>query len=315
MKNETSSQNNIETRTDPEDERITALAQKATSARDALFLLMSQRRDEPKTQQYGYGATMKRDDRDAITVFAKEPPITSFFFWDQTIQKTKKRLSTVRTISTMAKSRRIPLQQLLCVLLAVTTLLPAAQGFTGALRSRAKQALLEKVVAGAPESEVLGALQNVERLSLLQPGSARLDNPKLGGNWLMVWTTSASIAGKSRPKFLQTPTPPEQFLDVTNGKAVNAERVLFGIRNAVEAEITPATANKVRVQFKKFKIGPLLAFDAPEKFKGELSVTYLDDDMRISRGDLGNAFILLRESNSREEANRIWQEWRKSWKP
>ena len=114
-----------------------------------------------------------------------------------------------------------------------------------------------------------------------------------------------------RPAYLQTNTPPEQFIDIENGRALNAEKVL-GIRNSVEAELTPATKNKVKVQFKKFKVGPT-GFTAPEGLKGELSVTYLDDEMRISRGDQGNVFILLRESNKRREADKIWREWRKSW--
>ena len=128
----------------------------------------------------------------------------------------------------------------------------------------------------------------------------------------MVWTTSASIAGKTRPQYLQTNTPPEQLIDIDNGRAVNAENVL-GFRYGVEAEITPATRNKVKVQFKKFNVGPI-TFDAPKNLNAELSVTYLDEDMRIGRGDKGNTFILLRESNQREEADRIWTEWRKSWK-
>jgi hypothetical protein len=193
-----------------------------------------------------------------------------------------------------------------------TTKQHAADAFIiDSLRSRAKADLLELVRNGAPNEQILRQVANVERLSL---GEANLSNPLLPGNWLMVWTTSDSIAGKNRkPAFLQTQTPPEQLIDIENQKAVNAEYVL-GIRNSVQAEITPATKNKVNVKFKKFQVGPI-SFSAPEdRFKGELSVSYLDDDMRISRGDLGNAFILLRESNSRQEANELWKAWQKSWK-
>jgi hypothetical protein len=126
-------------------------------------------------------------------------------------------------------------------------------------------------------------------------------------------TTSNSIAGKTRPKLFQTQTPPEQLIDVVNGKAVNAESVL-GIRNSVRAEISPLTSNKVDVQFKEFSVGPISYKPEDGQFKGELSVSYLDEDMRISRGDLGNAFVLLRESTQRAEADRIWKEWKKSWK-
>ena len=97
-----------------------------------------------------------------------------------------------------------------------------------------------------------------------------------------------------------------------NLKAVNAEKVL-GIRNSVRAELSPLTKNKVKVQFKEFSVGPISYKPDGDKFKGELSVSYLDEDMRISRGDMGNAFVLLRESTQRKNANRIWSQWKKSW--
>mmetsp|Transcript_10240 Transcript_10240/g.16943 ORF Transcript_10240/g.16943 Transcript_10240/m.16943 type:complete len:201 (-) Transcript_10240:37-639(-) len=197
---------------------------------------------------------------------------------------------------------------LLALIVAAILLINPVDAFVGALRQPAKANLLDLVKSGASEDKIITALKGVERLSL---GDAKLSSPLLPGNWLMVWTTSDSIAGKSRAPLFQTPTPPEQLIDIENGRALNVEKVL-GIVNSVQADITPATKNKVSVQFKKFKVGPV-GFNAPESFKGELSVTYLDDDMRISRGDKGNAFILLRESNSRDEANEIWKEWRKSW--
>jgi len=185
---------------------------------------------------------------------------------------------------------------------------PALDG----LRSRAKTDLIDQVSSGASNDQVLEAVKNVERYSLFTDnGGANLNNPSLAGNWLMVWTTSDSIAGKSRPKPFRTPTPPEQFIDVENGRAVNAEYVL-GIRNSVEAKITPQTKNKVKVNFQKFQIGPLSFKPEAGRFNGELAVTYLDDDMRISRGDKGNAFILLKEATKRKEADQIWKDWRKN---
>ena len=46
--------------------------------------------------------------------------------------------------------------------------------------------------------------------------------------------------------------------------------------------------------------------------KGWIDITYLSDKVRISRGNKGTTFILLKESTQRKEANRIWKEWRKS---
>mmetsp|Transcript_27868 Transcript_27868/g.32987 ORF Transcript_27868/g.32987 Transcript_27868/m.32987 type:complete len:215 (+) Transcript_27868:103-747(+) len=185
-----------------------------------------------------------------------------------------------------------------------------AFAFADGLKDRAKAVLIEQVESGASNDDIFKAVREVEKFSIL--GGANLQNPLLPGNWLMVWTTSNSIAGKTRPKAFQTNTPPEQLLDLENGRAVNAEKVL-GIRNAVRADISPLTKNKVKVQFREFSVGPISFKPEGDKFKGELSVSYLDDDMRISRGDKGNAFVLLRESTQREAADRIWKGWKNSW--
>lgn len=179
------------------------------------------------------------------------------------------------------------------------------------MRSRVKAELLEIVASGASEKKILDAVKNVERLSLLR-GAPSLNDPLLSGNWLMVWTTSDSIAGKTRANVFQPRTPPEQTLDIENGRAVNAEYI-WGVRNSVEAKLTPLTKNKAKVNFQVFNVGPISFKPNPSRFKGELSVTYLDEEMRISRGDLGNVFILLRETPLRKEANEIWQKWREYW--
>jgi hypothetical protein len=46
------------------------------------------------------------------------------------------------------------------------------------------------------------------------------------------------------------------------------------------------------VQFKQFRIGGLIPVTAPESAKGKLDTTYLDEELRVSRGDKGNLFIL-----------------------
>jgi len=200
------------------------------------------------------------------------------------------------------------LRRALC---AAVVLARSAGGFVlDGPRSRAKADLLGRIAAGAAEARVLDAVRAAERLALWPS----LDDPRLPGNWLMVWTTSDGIAGKTRPGVFQTPAPPEQLLDLANGRAVNAERV-WGVRNAVEATLTPRTRNAVRVDFRKFSVGPAsFAPKDPARFRGELSVTYLDEEMRISRGDQGNVFVLLRETTQRKEADEVWRRWRKSWR-
>ena len=85
------------------------------------------------------------------------------------------------------------------------------------------------------------------------------------------------------------------MIDAINLKAQNSETVdygLFKIDRKVTADLTPISKSKVAVQFKQFSIGPLLKFNAPSSFKGELDVTYVDSNVRLSRGDKGNIFVL-----------------------
>lgn len=63
----------------------------------------------------------------------------------------------------------------------------------------------------------------------------------------------------------------------------------------VTAALSPQSDKLTNVQFKTFQIGPL-GFKAPEQLKGYLDITYLDDDLRLTRGDKGNIFVLTREA-------------------
>lgn len=62
----------------------------------------------------------------------------------------------------------------------------------------------------------------------------------------------------------------------------------------VHADLTPETKSRVAVQFKEFKLLGLITIKAPPSARGKLDTTYLDEDLRVSRGDKGNLFILER---------------------
>eukprot|EP00890_Picochlorum_soloecismus_P003562 jgi/Picsp_1/4206/NSC_01715-R1_probable plastid-lipid-associated protein chloroplastic-like len=116
--------------------------------------------------------------------------------------------------------------------------------------------------------------------------------PKLSAKWKLLYTTSDSILGTSRPPFLRPFGDIFQTIDAENLKARNQET--FPFFNAVEAELIPENKRKVKVQFKTFYLGSIIPVKAPPTARGELEVTYLDDDLRISRGNKGNLFILSR---------------------
>lgn len=116
--------------------------------------------------------------------------------------------------------------------------------------------------------------------------------PELSAKWKLLYTTSDGILGTSRPPFLRPFGDIYQTIDAENLTARNQETVPFF--NAVEAELEPVNKKKVNVQFKTFYILGLIPITAPASAKGELEITYLDEDLRISRGNKGNLFILSR---------------------
>ena len=182
--------------------------------------------------------------------------------------------------------------------------------FTPSIRNNVKGNLVQQIMSGAPDDVILSAIRRTELLNPTVTGAVR--SPLIEGNWLMIYTTSASIAGKNRPGIFQAPKPPEQLIDISRGAALNAETIL-GVTNAVAVDIAPKTRNKVAVKFTRFQLGPL-SFAAPAGLTGELETSYLDQTMRISRGDQGNVFVLLRESTERSIADAAWAGWRKGWK-
>ena len=121
-----------------------------------------------------------------------------------------------------------------------------------------------------------------------------LNSPLINAIWNLEYTTSDSILGRNGSKrigrILQTIDGPNLF-------AKNTETLSFlgflNVPRSVTAALTPMNGSKVAVQFKKFTVGPI-GFNAPDSFKGELDITYIDEDLRLSRGDKGNIFVLTK---------------------
>jgi hypothetical protein len=136
-------------------------------------------------------------------------------------------------------------------------------------------------------------LRLFERLEKLNPTKKTLKSDLVNGVWDLQYTTSDSILGRGGfPRvgpILQTINTRE--LTAENSEVVN----YFGVKvpRRISAALTPKTDQFTEVQFKRFQIGPI-AFNAPESFKGALDITYVDDSLRLSRGDKGNIFVLTK---------------------
>lgn len=169
-----------------------------------------------------------------------------------------------------------------------------------------KDALLEKIrpldfgrviVDSKEQQEEIDAL--ARQLEASYKSTSPLADPNLSGTWDMVYTTSESVLGTSRPQFLQS-SRIVQKLDIPNLRARNEETAALGplrLKFAVEAELTPVSDFRVDVNFLQFVILGFIKVDVEknDRFRGWLEVTYLDEDMRISRGNEGNLFVLVKE--------------------
>ena len=130
------------------------------------------------------------------------------------------------------------------------------------------------------ETEVEKLTQKLERLNPT-PGSVK--SSLINGKWKLLYTTSVQVNGANKLPIFR-PWANYQTIDTTTLTARNQESGPFF--NAVDAELTPVSRSKVNVQFVQFEaFGGVLKFPAPESAKGSLDTTYLDDDLRVSRGD------------------------------
>ncbi|GFP87117.1 probable plastid-lipid-associated protein 4 chloroplastic [Phtheirospermum japonicum] len=120
--------------------------------------------------------------------------------------------------------------------------------------------------------------QIVRKLEAVNPTKEPLKSNLLNGKWELLYTTSESILQSKRPKFLRSKQ---------NYQAINLDTL-----RAQNMQTGPFFNQKVAVKFDFFKLGGLIPVKAPETARGALEITYLDEELRVSRGDKGNLFIL-----------------------
>lgn len=175
------------------------------------------------------------------------------------------------------------------------------------VRATAKQQLLDAIRGGAGDFEVKRLFFALESMN---PVDRPLTSSLLPGDWYLAWTTSRIIAGAKRPTWLRPVDAPLQRLDIESLCAENAELLTpLRLRSSVDVELSRKAGDRgVNAKFTRFRIGPV-SVPAPDGLRGELDVTYLDEQLRLSRGDKGNFFVLLRNS---PEADELWCTFQKS---
>jgi len=144
---------------------------------------------------------------------------------------------------------------------------------------------------------------------------------KLDGNWRLLYTTSQELLGINRVPLLKLGQI-YQFVRVQTQQIYNVAEVsgipfLEGLVSVV-AQFEPVSERRVKVRFNRgiFGLQRLIGYQACDRFvqeieagkkftafdfaitradqKGWLDITYLDDDLRIGRGNVGSVFVLTK---------------------
>lgn len=150
----------------------------------------------------------------------------------------------------------------------------------------------------------------ISKLEALNPSTSPLTDTRLTARWKLIYTSSEAILGRSRFDAFRPKDDIVQKIDATKGRARNEETLIpisflpsFKIRNSVDARLEinleenerNQTKNRVKVFFEQFNIGPYIKIKTENE--NYLDITYLDDNMRISRGGKGNVFVLINNNS------------------
>ena len=195
-----------------------------------------------------------------------------------------------------------------------------------------KKAELLEAIAGKNRGLLADEIDNVRVLSAIQELEDYNPTPKpiaakelLEGDWRLLYTTSKGILGLDRfPLFKLGQI--YQCIRTAEAKVYNIAEVvgmpfLEGVVS-VAAKFEPISEKRVNVMFERSIIGLQRFFnykspgsfiqqiESGKKFlpidfqienrdrQGWLDITYLDEDMRIGRGNEGNVFVLTREKSA-----------------
>ena len=176
------------------------------------------------------------------------------------------------------------------------------------------------------ETEEKAILAAIEQLEKLNPTPQPLTAPDLlEGDWRLLYTTSQELFRINQLPLLRS-GPIYQCVRTAEAKVYNIAEI-FGVPwleglISVAAQIEPVSDQRVNVKFERAVFGLqrlmgyqsaagwiqqlqtgeqfswLKAIDLPinsGERRGWIEITYLDQDMRITRGNQGSVFVLTKE--------------------
>ena len=193
-----------------------------------------------------------------------------------------------------------------------------------------KKAELLEAVAGKNRGLLGNEIDKVKVLSVIEQLEDQNPTPNpleatelLEGDWRLLYTTSRGLLGLDRFPLLQLGQI-YQCIRTANTKVYNVAEIvglpfLEGLVS-VAARFEPVSERRVNVRFERSIIGlqSLIKYRSPGEFirqveagkkfppldfkidrdqQGWLEVTYLDEDLRLGRGNEGNVFVLAKEKS------------------
>ncbi|KAJ0800805.1 putative plastid-lipid-associated protein [Helianthus annuus] len=120
--------------------------------------------------------------------------------------------------------------------------------------------------------------QMARKLEAVNKIKEPLKSDLLNGKWELLYTTSQSILQTKRPKILRANGKIYQAINVDTLRAQNMETWPFF--NQATANLVPLNNKRVAVKFDAFKVFGLIPIKARGSGRGQLEITYLDEELR-----------------------------------
>ncbi|WP_017315378.1 PAP/fibrillin family protein [Mastigocladopsis repens] len=174
----------------------------------------------------------------------------------------------------------------------------------------------------ATEQDRQGILVAIANLEDINPTPRPIESTHLlNGNWRLIYTTSKALLNLDNLPFYKLGQI-YQYIRVENNSVYNIAEI-YGLPFvegivSVAAKFEPVSGRRVNVKFERsiISLQRLIGYDSPESFiqqievgqkltaidfplnsneqQGWLDITYIDDNLRIGRGNEGSVFVLTK---------------------